>query len=144
MAASKKKKNISENPFHLELFIGGYGEYNYRLLLNAGKLIHWKESALSSESKQASVVHPTGKQWERFWKFIGTCRNWKKSYVNDLEVYGIEWEVVAQKKFVDIQSSGKDLYPENFEEFIKEVQLLMSGKTFGYNLKYEPEWFEAI
>lgn len=130
--------------FELEVFIGGYGEYNYRLLLNAGKLIHWKESALSTESKQASVVHPTGKQWERFWKFISSCRDWKPKYVNDLEVYGIEWEVIAKKKFADIKSSGKDLYPENFEEFIDELRLLMPGKSFGYNLKYEPEWFESF
>ena len=135
---------MTNNNYVLEVFIGGYGDFNYRLLLNAGKLIHWKESALSNESKQASVVHPTAKQWERFWKFVGACRDWKKSYVNDLEVYGIEWEVVIQKKFVDVKSSGKDLYPENFETFLHELQLLMPGKTFGYNLQYEPEWFEAI
>jgi|GEM_PF-1944345 len=132
------------NKLELEVFIGGYGDFNYRLLLNASKLIYWKESSASTESKQAFVVHPTAKQWEGFWKFMSKCRDWKKKYVNDLEVYGIEWEVIAQKKFVDIRTTGKDLYPENFEEFLSELRKLMPGKEFGYNLKYEPEWFESF
>jgi len=134
---------MKEAPFQLEVYIGGYGDFSFRLLYDRGKLIYWKESIYSTESKEVSVVHPNANHLEHFWKFMSGCREWKPSYKNNLEVYGIEWEVLAVKKFTNVHSSGKDLFPENFQEFLDAVRKLIPGKEFGYKVEYQAEWFEV-
>lgn len=127
--------------FELEVFVGGYGDVNFRIRWNEGRLVYWRESLLSFEKQEEAIIHPTAAQWKRFWTFLNECREWEPKYVRKKSEMGVEWQVLASRKYFLLKSQGRDLFPENFDQFIEEVRLLLGGRQFGYSLSYNDEWF---
>lgn len=130
--------------FELEVFVGGYGDVNFRIRWNEGRLVYWRESLLSFEKQEEAIIHPTNAQWQHFWKFLNECREWEKKYKKPGKggkSVGVEWEVHAKRKYYFLKSSGKDAFPENFDQFVEEVRKLLGGRQFGYQLSYNDEWF---
>ena len=106
----------------LELFIGGYGGINYKVISDGKIVFFYKAKALEWNDRNKRVFLPSTKKWTEFWNFIETnVIQWSIEYMNSDVCDGTQWEFAINKEKIRMKYSGSNAFPENFDEFLKTV-----------------------
>jgi hypothetical protein len=139
----------------LEFAIGGYGgssyslEFKNRLFLyrctnedyKVIELINpvipedtvpvWEDIITKKDSFDADL-HISDKKIERLHKYISRyCKTWEKEYKNLDICDGTHWSCDIWIDDIRLTSSGHELYPKNFNGFLKQLTILTHGKIFN-------------
>jgi hypothetical protein len=137
-----------------EFGIGGYGGSSYSLEFKNGlfsyrctndeyrliELINpvipegtdpdWDDIITKKDTFDADV-HISDKKIERFHNYISRyCKTWQKEYNNHDICDGTYWSCDIWIDEVRLNSSGHELYPKNFNGFLKQLTILIHGKIF--------------
>ncbi len=118
--------------------------------------VEWKDNALvyhaldrtKQPNESTQKITPTEKQWEEFWKKIDQVHlfDWSSDYENWQVADGTQWIVEIEYGGKKIATKGSNSFPRDgavkkpskdpeptkvFREFLKAVEDLLGGKTFG-------------
>jgi hypothetical protein len=99
-------------------FLGGYfHDHSYRLVLRDDVLLISDYIGLPIPEHEKTVSVMENNDWEQLLNFLDNCR-WKKRYDSEI-LDGTQWELKAKGKSFNINSSGSNAYPENFNVFLE-------------------------
>ena len=113
----------------LIVHIGGHSDADYRIESEGNEIAYWKFCKGDIDDYPQSI-HPSDDQWNRFWSFMQECDGWAERYEDPDILDGTSWLVQVENGELSIWSSGSNDYPENFQTFLKEIRLLIGGRTF--------------
>ena len=117
----------------IEFNIGSW-DAKKKLILEDGKILLF----LNSMDDSPVVNHsPSDQKWIEFSKSLDQLKisNWQKSYHDPRILDGTQWYLKILSNSSEIISGGSNAYPENFDEFIKTINRLISEEyfTLDYN-----------
>ena len=114
-----------------EIYIGGYPGPSYSIKKDKDFLVYNYYYFNGDKPEKQEIIQPTKVQWDKFYSFLKTLNMWKPLYEN-LEVCdGTQWNVNIINDNVKLVSEGDNSYPKKFEQFLKEVRILIGGREFS-------------
>lgn len=78
------------------------------------------------------VFQPAVSDWQRFSDALTTINvwSWKEEYFDPYILDGTQWELELRDGPKEIISSGSNLFPEQFDEFVESVNQLVGEELF--------------
>lgn len=112
----------------IELFIGGYGGINHRIVSDGRIVFFYKEEFLVWNEVNKKVFLPSENKWKTFWQFIESIvLQWSLEYMNSDVCDGTQWELSINRDKIQMTYSGSNAFPENFDAFLKTVSKNLIG-----------------
>jgi hypothetical protein len=135
MSQPNQSDLFSSKILNLKFTIGTWRSSN-RLTLENGVIKINNPPAWVDE--EASFSHaPSDKEWLDFSKSLDRLDvvNWKERYMDPSILDGTQWNLLVVTDSFEIDTGGSNAYPENFDEFIKTINRLISEEyfTLDYN-----------
>ena len=135
MSQPNQSDLFSSKILNLKFTIGTWRSSN-RLTLENGVIKINNPPAWVDE--EASLSHaPSDKEWLDFSKSLDRLDvvNWKVRYLDPSILDGTQWSLLVATESFEIDTGGSNAYPENFDEFIKTINRLISEEyfTLDYN-----------
>lgn len=109
--------------------IGGFFSDNFSLKLKNGKLEYKASMYPIINGVKPQIFVPKKEQWKEFIIALTKYQAWKKEYRENNVYDGTQWELKLQYGKIKIKSFGSNSYPENFKDFIKDIQKLTGNKN---------------
>ena len=135
MSQPNQSDLFSSKILNLKFTIGTWRSSN-RLTLENGVIKINNPPAWVDEEASLSYT-PSDKEWLDFSKSLDRLDvvNWKVRYLDPSILDGTQWSLLVATESFEIDTGGSNAYPENFDEFIKTINRLISEEyfTLDYN-----------
>lgn len=117
-------------PEIFRLTISSFYGRSFTLVLRDRKLLYH-----STRPTEEIVRDPSGEDWDRFWKDTVKLKIWvwKKEYVDKSSSDGASWSINIEVGKLKLRSYGSNIRPDNFEEFLEAVRILVPGLDIVLN-----------
>ncbi len=114
----------SDIPIVFRLAITSFYGRSFSLVMRNGKL-HY--SSTRPENKQTR--DPSDDDWQKFWKNTVKLKIWlwQDQYVDKSSSDGSSWSLNIEIGNLRLKSYGSNNKPENFNEFLQAVRMLVPG-----------------
>jgi hypothetical protein len=135
------------HPSHFDVFLGGFGEPNYRIVWDGSALWYYTDdfAAPKEDDEPTEILIPSKSQWHNFWQEMDAVGlwTWRPSYNAPDIMDGTQWEVEIEWGTRAVSSSGSNRYPayeeesveaggqtQRFERFAQAIRELLGDRPF--------------
>lgn len=118
-----------------EFSLGGYfNDHNYTISLKNNSVFVSDKNDFQDSTAEKLVSIENNEGWLQLLAFLKNC-GWEKNYDSGI-LDGTQWELKVKGKGLNLKSFGSNAYPENFNEFIRLLNQVIS--PMGVEVHYHP------
>ncbi len=90
-----------------------------------GNVLQFEKWVAGTMTRKENIT-PSKEKWERFWKEMDAIEIWKwnSEYIDESLADGRSWEVLLEYGDKKIHSTGRNMYPAQFERYEKALLAL--------------------
>ena len=123
-------------PLLMRLFIGGFDGSSYEIIYDGRDLRYFAaENMFLLQTTKPQIIKPGREQWQSFFNELNALRvwDWKGRYEEPNVKDGTVWSCIIVYETQDrrvVVSSGSNLFPKNYPDFLSTVKKLIGDRTF--------------